>query len=563
MAVNRKRLSEMTLEEKMDFLRYSGYKFNEISMEECLKAFDEEFFDAYLVSTSTFISLGSFARNTQYSMAEFYEKLGDSSSDMNSRQEKFLKSLIAKNSASISDIIVKLSPESREKIKNYVQELAKDATKTYYKSAGNLYFDMANSLDPEMYKSIFKDFKNLTEYDYKRILDSTNYIFNNKDFKEYVIQNLDASNFYYYAEVFNYSKEDILKRQKSKIDVLKNAKNMSFASVKNAMADLMFRTNHKNAVLDIETILIHADSNKEYKEHLGGLYDYLKMVKNVFESDKEPENYQKNIDKIVSNIMSEVDKLQSNNINFFDVIQKETEIAKKSFCNTMEGELLKTKETIFEGADSKTIENNGISVPVYTVAKQTPNQEKFKLLVHTQEIRGETPEEVKQGYYDLRCNRSTNCCSVLSETHMSVFIESQVIFGYFGFHGSELLSATSTDGQTNQMPIALRGDKKCFMQEYLDPDTFINNSGKSHNELAFSSTSTDEHGVLKPDYILCYGEPREQDLLAAAAFNVPIIKIEKELYKQNEVENTSRRRGYYSYPVIDKPETREQQAQLS
>ena len=269
-------------------------------------------------------------------------------------------------------------------------------------------------------------------------------------------------------------------------------------------------------------------------------------------------NYEKSIGKIIENLISSVDKLKAQGIDFYQLMQREKIIAKSIFYSQMENAMLETKNKIFDGADVNYVEHDGRKIPVYTVAKQTENQKDFFLLVHTQNVYGNTPEEAKQGYYDLRCNRSTNCCSVVSDKHLSVFGSTGAVFGYFGFHGSELLSATSSDGQTGQRAIAHRKDRMVFKQNYVTNDDFVANSGKSHNELAFSSTSIDEHGVLKPDYVISFTEtPSEKTLLAAAAFNVPIMYINPELYKEQEQSKGTIAKEYL-YPVFAEPKTREQ-----
>jgi hypothetical protein len=282
------------------------------------------------------------------------------------------------------------------------------------------------------------------------------------------------------------------------------------------------------------------------------------MVKGVLEQEKEPENYEKNIDKIIEQIMTGVDKLKANGIDFYQIMQKESLIAKSMFYSQMENATLETRGKIFNGADIKFVQYGEHIVPIYTIAKQTKNQENFYLLVHTQDVRGNTPEQALQGYYDLRCNRSTNCCSVVSDKHLTVFGSTNVVFGYFGFHGAEMLSATSCDGQTGQRHIAGRKDRKVYKQNYASNEDFVANSGDSHNEIAFSSTSIDEQGVMKPDYVVSFTEtPSEKDMLAAAAFGVPIIYINPEMYKSQETAKTTRAKEYV-YPVFAPPKEREQ-----
>lgn len=567
----KKHFLEMTAKEKFEYFKYSSFTYLKFNVEDYVKGFDDELLELCLKDPYN-SRLVNFFNNLGINPKEFFDKLSGGENGLNSRQEKLLKtiSVIGNNSES-AEIMKNLSDVERTNLSRFYSSYLEGV-----RSRGSSLYTLATTLDSEMFKSVCANLKPLTEQELQHFISGIARVdgdiapdhsknietfLNNDGIKNYIIKNMDPSDFYHFAEKYNFGKEAILQRKLQKINILKNAKNMSFDTVKNALSDLMFKTNFNNASLDIQTLLNYANSNPEYKEHLGSLYDYLTMVNDVFTRETEPENYQKNIGEIVNNIMQEVDKLKSQEIDFYDVVQKELSVAKNAFYNDMDKTLQDTQNTLLVGARMEYAEASGEKVPVYKIAKQTKNQEKFTILVHTQEARGNTPEEVKQGYYDLRCNRTTICCSILNESHLSIFSSSSVCIGYSGFHGAELLSATTRDGQTGQRLIAVRKDKKVYMQEYLTPEDYMNSCGKGHNELAFSSTARDEYGVLKPDYIVCFDAPTERDIISAKAFNIPIIQIEREMYPRKEdTQETGIKRPAskeYIYPEFDKPKTRE------
>ena len=73
--------------------------------------------------------------------------------------------------------------------------------------------------------------------------------------------------------------------------------------------------------------------------------------------------------------------------------------------------------------------------------------------------------------------------------------------------------------------------------------------------LLFKTDNSLQNGTLNPNVIICIGEPSKRDILSASAFNIPIIKIEKELYEQQNNDKHEPMKEYL-YPVFDRPESR-------
>ncbi len=564
--MEKKNILSMTLAEKLNYVRYSNYYVHRYSIDDYVKAFDYEFLSEAIKSPYT-ININRMLNFLKLDINEIFKKYSDSSNHSSNLQLKFLEYLIIMGNENASKIIETLPNEDRKLIVNVAVSRFSQLKNG---KAGNFLVALSVSLDSTSFAEVLNQIGELNEEDLNNfissILNNGNFDINanresvlqlltKKDIKAKIAETMESTDFYYLVERYNLGDDLILQRKSEKLKILQNSSKMSLKTVQNALSDLMFRENSYNAVLSIETILNYADSNEEYKVHLASLYDYLKEVKDFFKIKTESQDYEQTITKQIKSLYQKVERLEANGIEFYNLFNKEVQTAKGIFYDSLEDCITDTGKSIFEGIKSDYLECENIKVPVYKIEKQTPNQERFYILAHTQQVSGDTKEEIRESYYNRRKNSSTICCTLIDQSHLVTFANGgRVVFGYFSFQNADLLSATTRDGQTGQRYIAIRKDRKVFQQRYINPQEFMQETDH-YNEITFKTDNSLQNGTLNPNVIICIGEPSKRDILSASAFNIPIIKIEKELYEQQNNDKHEPMKEYL-YPVFDRPESR-------
>lgn len=565
----KQKFEDMTIQDKIEYFLYSKYTYDPLTEEQYYQMMDEHLF-AEIMQRPWTISLSRFFEKTGMNPVSLYVKM---LREDGSRAVGFLRALVITGDPSAAEILKNSPKEIKGEIyKTCAEQVDMCKSKP---NVSSVISQFAIALDGETFAKVLSYAGGVGVMDEPRIKQFVSNLLNSRTgaligsenvsaflnfpgVKDVIIRDMDASDYYYFAKKYNFTAADTEKRREIRLDILKNAKKMKFETVKDALAEVLFGTSAKNASFDISSLVDYANSNPEYAAHLSGMKGYFERLIELFDKLTEPDDYEKWITKNVKEIMDIAQGLASRGMNLTDLLGKETEMVKSAFGRSIESSIAECLSGPVASSPTEEVEVDGKVVK--TIKVDLKPGEKFCILGHSQEVSGSTPEEIRDDYYNKRTKRTTICCSLFDEHHLSSFIDRHVLFGYTDFQGADLLSSTTRDGQTGQRFIAIRRDRKVYKQEYLTVDDFMEKTGK-YNELAFAVNGREQHGVLRPNVIICTKpEPSREDYLAAAGFGIPIVIIDKSLYEQ-KVDDSPRQSAEYKYPVFSAPEERQPELQ--
>lgn len=178
----------------------------------------------------------------------------------------------------------------------------------------------------------------------------------------------------------------------------------------------------------------------------------------------------------------------------------------------------------------------------------------------------ENKENYSEYWNSSKIRSHANCCSLIGNTNLSMANIKNVIFGFSTMNDNMLLLSGSSD--INSTPDSKDFDiTKHRLKEYMDADSMLNNTRSDYNELVYERrdlSSNPKFYKKNPDYIVFIEEyesydemfekykdkPEQLDYLrqqkesqdkfwqeslkAAADFNIPIVKINREKVAKSE-----------------------------
>lgn len=151
--------------------------------------------------------------------------------------------------------------------------------------------------------------------------------------------------------------------------------------------------------------------------------------------------------------------------------------------------------------------------------------EPFFAFVHSTKYRRDCTTDVKwNSNLDLRFSKDfmTISCSFIGDQNIKVFNDSiYYTLGFLNFNVNNFMHVSNVDSYTSGY---LSTDK--FL--YLDtPSSFVENT-YGYNEILYS----EKYEGLKPDYLVCFDEVLNNDLIVAKNLDIPILLIHTEYYKK-------------------------------
>ena len=167
------------------------------------------------------------------------------------------------------------------------------------------------------------------------------------------------------------------------------------------------------------------------------------------------------------------------------------------------------------------------------------NGENFTFLVH--KIAGvNRPDKASELYDNIsiweKSPSSYISTSLINQKYMGTVNGIGTIFGFNTIKPDDILDMGLEDIFTETRLYKNNIENK--YAKYLLPDDFINQSTKVFNEVVLKRKNGT--GTLKPDFIVCFDKISEKDIDASNHFNVPIVKINSQIYLNKMKENLNK-----------------------
>ena len=255
------------------------------------------------------------------------------------------------------------------------------------------------------------------------------------------------------------------------------------------------------------------------KEHVENIVQLIESYQNSL-SDIDKSELDENIVSVLPTINELLEKDKHSSVEINELIEKleNSNLNLSSFCDDVEKLL---KELFLKNLNlelQKTVdENKSEESKVKIMAGQD-----FNLLIHS----SLTPEEFLE-------NTGSNVHSMISTT----LIDNRNIRCYqsrcvkFVFYDSlkdeDLISAFSRDASTD---FSDDGILTSFSNpDYITIENFKNKSREGEGLSGYSEIMI--KGNIRPNAIVCFDEPTDQELMLSIKYNLDIILIETEFYK--------------------------------
>lgn len=301
----------------------------------------------------------------------------------------------------------------------------------------------------------------------------------------------------------------------------KNNQDLTRKILANIIIDKLFKDNIKNVCMNISEILSYNTSLEKSlldKEKI----DFYQTILNLFDlnSDSLLEIYFKYKDQdVVSNFYDDINRLKKNAYQ-------------------------EIKESCIKIDEIKDLKNNLLSSQ-YNVDVYEYNGEKFKALVSC----------LNSVQVDLNIFER-NCYSLISDKNMNVFLENEIIFGYSDFDIDKILHVYEADAYSNEV-VKTGGSQ--FINRIRKPDILLSSNLMNEiqivNDYKGMNDDSKMYQRISPSYVVCFDEIDERSLKAAKILNIPIIKINKQMYKNEVVEEHylegGEKESYYVPPYVE------------
>lgn len=152
--------------------------------------------------------------------------------------------------------------------------------------------------------------------------------------------------------------------------------------------------------------------------------------------------------------------------------------------------------------------------------------------------------EKQQDLYNFK----RNCYSLINQNNMSVFIDGFLVFGYTNMSYNHIMHVFEQDAYS----LSYVGSND-FVSRIRDKDFILNSP--TPNEIQIINDLYDAFNNLykrvKPSYIICFDLIDEKSLKTSIEMNLPILLINKKMYKVNEGKKYANQKKEEMYYTID------------
>ena len=348
-------------------------------------------------------------------------------------------------------------------------------------------------------------------------------------FEEYIIKKASNKTFRMIVDEFNIPSSAVEKRENLEKNIINNYSNYPVDVVRQALCDLLFHDNLKNVLLTIESIREYAECsevfNSEYQK-LSAVYDVVYNFLNTKEQDITPE-----IENLYLSDLSQMNNvLDGAGVKLYDATQQLFSLAERNCERTFREDVAECGERLFNGIESSTVvSDSGKQAQMFTLASQTPNQEKFLFFARSSS-RGKwlLGENSRKEYLDNLKGWEYLSYSLFGPGKQKPFkseSDVNINFGYFAMGGGNFLSISDADAQTNQFTI-IKG-RYNIKQNFLSSAEFVGRH-PFHSEILCENID-----APLPDFIISETQvPRDDTIQIANAMNIPIVFIDDRFYKK-------------------------------
>lgn len=363
---------------------------------------------------------------------------------------------------------------------------------------------------------------------------------------EVLVKQADNHTFRTLVDNLGLSENLVCTREQMERNIINNPDKYPLIQVQQALCDILFHNNKQNSILTITTIQERASQVPVYNnlyQNFDMLYTKVLEFLSLDPNTATPEQ----ISVLLQEIAILNNELIEGNTSTYNVTSFLFNTAKEDFKCDLSTKMTHTSEKIFKGIEPETrIGPNGKPIKVYILRNQTENQRDLHILARTQNKEPYMTEEdamVKHISYVSQYHRASY--SVFSETINNGFAGMhRITFGYSNV-GTQILSCTTMDGQTNQWEIM--DGKVTIRPQFQTIENFMANTGR-YNEIVFDNPEN-----IVPTMIISTTDMELSDdvIAVAEAMDIPIVIIDKEAYPNHTIDVTPyTEKDWYTYETF-------------